>query len=102
MRVLISPRVFDAALNGLQNYYGDCGEFDPPRLFKIDGRHWVTYGHLDDIQIGDLLTFMLQRAEWLDGSDAPAADDIRKECERIRRQREALGVPWHARRDIKG
>jgi hypothetical protein len=77
MRVLISPRVFDAALNGLQNYYGDYGEFDPPRLFKSDGRHW------------------------LEGSDAPAADDIRKECDRIRRQREALGVPRHARRDIE-
>ena len=100
MRVLISPRVFYAALNGLQNYYGDYGEFDPPWLFKSDGRHWVTYGYPDDIQIGDLLTFMLERAEWLEGSDAPAADDIRKECDRIRRQRDALGVPRHARRDI--
>lgn len=68
----------------------------------LDGRHWVTHGYLDDIQIGDLLSFMLERAELLEGSGAPAADDTRIECDRIRRQRDAPGAPWHARRDIEG
>jgi hypothetical protein len=99
MRVDISPRVFDAALNG--HVFGDEGEFPAPRLRKVGHRHLVTYGHLDDIQIGDLLTFMRDVADGLDDTDAPAAADVRSEVDRIHREREALGIPWYAPRKVE-